>query len=202
MFRTSVELRNEGDTDDEMIRQLLGHAALFNVMSQDLGGFQEVIRPGAFKKTISEGDIRMHWNHNHDYILGRTKPKTLRLSEDDQGLAFENDMPSNPIAQSFAESVVRGDVDQMSFGFRAVRENWIYAQDDRELDTRELLEIRLFEISPVVYAAYRQTDVEARAVYTAFNPKILKEESNEKERAPRPATHPRSFSTRLRLLEL
>lgn len=196
-----LEIRQDGE-GETLVSILSGHAALFNVESVDLGGFIEVIRPGAFAKTIAENDVRMHWNHNRDYVFGRTKSETLRLSEDDTGLAFENDVPGSSLYQSFADSIQRGDVDQMSFGFRAMRENWIHSEDPSEPDLRELIELKLIEISPVVYAAYQETDVSARGQMRAFNPEILTNGQRETPATPRQAAHlARRFHT-LRLLEL
>ena len=109
-----IEIREDNETRDGFT-VLSGHAALFNTMSEDLGGFIEVIRPGAFAKTIAESDVRAHWNHERKYVLGRTKPGTLRLREDEIGLAFEIDLPDTRWAQDLAISIKRGDIDQMSF---------------------------------------------------------------------------------------
>jgi len=48
-----------------------GYASVFNVRSQNLGGFVETVSNGAFTKTINESDIRALWNHNADHVLGR-----------------------------------------------------------------------------------------------------------------------------------
>ncbi|PWV66008.1 HK97 family phage prohead protease [Plasticicumulans acidivorans] len=148
-----VELRLTAT--DGAIGIVSGHAAVFDQLSEDLGGFRERIAPGAFTKSLSSADIRAFWNHNSDYVLGRSGAGTLRLSEDSRGLAFEFDPPANSWGRDAAESIRRGDVDQMSFGFRTIDDKWTKAADGSYV--RTLLEVELLEVSPVVFPAYPQT---------------------------------------------
>jgi HK97 family phage prohead protease len=71
------QLSTEGNT-------LGGHAAVFNVLSEDLGGFRERIASGAFSGVLSD-DVRLLVDHKPP-PLARTKAGTLRLSEDERGL--------------------------------------------------------------------------------------------------------------------
>lgn len=135
-----------------------GYAAVFDSPSDDLGGFREVIRPGTFDKTLRERrGQKMLWNHNVDIVLGSTRAKTLRLSEDDRGLLAEADLPDNHWGRYAADAMRRGDVDAMSFGFVATRDAW--SPDHK---TRELIEVRLLEVSPVVWPAYPATSATVR----------------------------------------
>jgi HK97 family phage prohead protease len=149
--------------DDEPSK-ISGHAAVFNKLSEPLGGFRERVRPGAFAKTIREGDARALWNHNSDLVLGRVGSKTLSLREDSKGLFFEAIPPDTTWARDMMVSLERGDVDQASFGFRAVREEWMNTNDDSKDTIRELIEVELFDVSPVTFPAYPQTDAQARAI--------------------------------------
>ena len=139
-----------------------GHAAVFNQLSEDLGGFKEMVRPGAFARSIQNDDVRALWNHDANFVLGRTKNKTLSLREDETGLAMENALPDTGYARDFLKVIDRGDVDQMSFGFRTLRDDW---RLEAGLVIRELIEVQLFDVSPATFPAYPQTDVAARGLF-------------------------------------
>lgn len=152
-----VEVRQE----DGVAPKLVGHAAVFNVLSEDLGFYREKIAPGAFRKTIREADVRALFNHDPNFVLGRTKNGTLKLKEDDIGLYVEITPPNTQWARDLMETIRRGDVDQMSFGFQVVKEDW---EEDNEKTTRILKEVKLFDVSPVVFPAYSATDVQVRSL--------------------------------------
>lgn len=154
------ELRLDSEGDSQTIR---GYAAVFDAMSQPMFGFREVIRKGAFKKTVRESDIRALWNHDPNYVLGRKSARTLRLEEDEKGLLTRIFPPSTTWAADLMQSIKRGDVSQMSFGFNMVKERWMDPGKDG-LPIRELLEVRLFDVSPVTFPAYPQTEVHVRAL--------------------------------------
>lgn len=153
-----VEMRVE-DGDEPKIR---GHAAVFNKLSVPLMGFREKVSPGAFLKSIENSDIRALWNHNPDYILGRNKSGTLSLEEDKRGLAIEISPPDTQWARDLMETIKRGDVDQMSFAFQIARESW---DETGKESVRTLEEVELFDVSPVTYPAYPQTDVKVRSAF-------------------------------------
>lgn len=153
-----VETREDGK------RRIVGHAAVFNQLSEDLGGFREQIAPGAFAEAIKADDVRALYNHNPDHILGRNMAGTLSLAEDARGLAIEIDPPDTQIARDLLVSMERGDINQMSFGFsvKPNGQNWAVADDGQTV--RTLTRVRLYDVSPVTFPAYPQTDVAARAL--------------------------------------
>jgi len=155
-FPVSMEVRRS-DASPPKIR---GHAAVFDRLSEDLGGFRERIRPGAFTKTLQEADVRALFNHDPMHVLGRTKSGTLTLREDGEGLAFEVEPPDAEWARALAVSIERGDVDQASFAFRTVKDRFT---EEAGGTVRELLEVQLYDVSPVTYPAYTQTSVEVRS---------------------------------------
>lgn len=163
-----AELRLDAEADTRTIR---GYAAVFDAMSQPLFGFREVIRRGAFKKTVRESDIRALWNHDPNYVLGRKSARTLRLEEDEKGLLARIFPPNTTWASDLMQSIERGDVSQMSFGFQMVKERWMEAGKDG-LPVRELLEVRLFDVSPVTFPAYQQTEVHVRSLMDAVLTRI------------------------------
>jgi len=153
---------------------ITGHAAVFNQLSDDLGGYREQIQPGAFADTIKGGDVRALWNHDPNFILARTKSGTLRLSEDREGLKIDADFPDTQFARDLLVSIERGDVDQMSFGFRVLPEGSKWHLEDGGV-VRTVSAVDLFDVSPVTFAAYPQTDVGVRAELRSVAAAKLKE---------------------------
>jgi len=138
--------------------RLRGYAAVFNDASVPLP-FKETIAPGAFRKTLSETpDVRLLINHE-GLPLARTKNGTLTLIEDDRGLFMDAIIADTTEGRDLYKLVERGDVDQMSFAFRVIRQKW---SEDRS--TRTLTEVSLADgdVSVVTYPAYPTTSVEAR----------------------------------------
>ena len=159
-YTTEFEARAVGDGF-----VIQGHAAVFNRLSRDLGGFVEQVAPGAFKRSLNSGaDVRALFNHDPNMILGRSKSGTLRLGEDSVGLAYEITLGGQTYARDLYESIERGDVDQSSFGFFNVRDEW--ARTDAGYPLRTLVENEISDgdVSPVTYPAYPDADSGIRAV--------------------------------------
>jgi HK97 family phage prohead protease len=145
------------EAEDGTMR-MAGYAAVFNEASLPLP-FIERIAPGAFSKTLKETpDVRLLINHE-GLPMARTKNGTMRLYEDDKGLFFEAELANTQEARDLYTLVARGDVDQMSFAFRVIRQK--YNEDRSE---RLLTEVSLADgdVSIVTYPAYPTTSVEAR----------------------------------------
>ena len=144
--------------------EITGYAARFGVWSEDLGGFKERIKQGAFAKTIKDGDVRLLFNHDPNFILARTANGTMTLQEDRKGLEFTASLPNTTYANDLKESIKRGDISQNSFGFRTINDKWKISDDKNELDERTLTEVKLFDVSPVTFPAYPQTSVKVRSI--------------------------------------
>lgn len=149
---SNLEVRAEQDG-----KTLVGYAAVFDSPSEPLP-WTEYVRKGAFAKTINDGaDVRLLVDHA-GVPLARTKSGTLRISEDDKGLRVEADLDeTNPDAARVMSALRRGDVSQMSFAFEPVKDAW--SKDNK---TRELKEVKLFDVSVVTYPAYEETMVALR----------------------------------------
>lgn len=145
--------------------RIAGHAAVFDVLSEEMWGFREIVRKGAFATSLREDDIRSLWNHDPNFVLGRNKSGTLALEEDKVGLAIAISPPDTVISRHFLEGIRRGDVDQMSFGFM-VRMNGEKWADTTDGVVRELLNVRLFDVSPVTFPAYPQTTITVRSRFS------------------------------------
>lgn len=161
----NIERRRLGESEinvetraEDQAGVMVGYAALFNTRT-DIGPFTEEIAPGAFKDL---GDVRALWNHDSNFIIGRTG-KNLTLKQDERGLRFEL-TPINQRGRDVQEDVRSGLVDGMSFGFRVLNDSW-ETRDGKEHRTIE--EVELWEISPVVFPQYKETSVDLRS-YEAF----------------------------------
>ncbi|HQX76984.1 MAG TPA: HK97 family phage prohead protease, partial [Thermoflexales bacterium] len=144
------ELRSDG-TDS-----IVGHAAMFDVLSEELWGFREKIAPGAFDDVLGD-DVRALFNHDPNFVLGRTTARTLVLSVDQTGLRNEIAPPDTQWARDLLTSMKRGDITQQSFAFVVKNDSWEY---NKEADTvtRTILKVeRLYDVSIVTYPAYPQT---------------------------------------------
>ena len=159
---TTLEIRTIGETGNT----IRGIAAKYNSLSEDLGGFREIIQPGAFAFALGQSDVRALFNHDPNMILGRNTSGTLRLSDTEQGLEFEIDLPDTQYARDLRESMRRGDVNQCSFGFTITKDagdKW--QRDETGAWTRTIMSIdRLYDVSPVTYPAYPETSCAVRSL--------------------------------------
>lgn len=156
-------------------RTIGGYAVVFNALSENLGFSIEVreqVRPGAFAESLARDQQMAFWNHNMDLPIGSTRNQSLRLKEDDFGLAFEIDLPDTTTGRDVFQNVREGIVDSMSFGFQ------IQDEKDEEITLASepnlpviitVLRAKLLEVSPVVYPAYPQTEVSARKLDEAID---------------------------------
>jgi HK97 family phage prohead protease len=156
-LQSKVEDRAGGETNSPVIA---GYAAVFDSPAEIYGMFLEKIARGAFRASIARDDVRGVFNHDNNLILGRNTAKTLRLSEDSKGLAYEIDPPATSYAQDLLVSIERGDISQSSFRFRATREEW---DETGDMPVRTILECELIDVSPVTYPAYEDALVGLRA---------------------------------------
>ena len=152
-----VEIRS----DDAGREWIVGYAAKFNARSQDLGGFVEQIDPRFFDGVLHD-DTKGLINHDPNLILGRSKAGTLKLLVDEFGLRYEINPPDTTYARDLLVSMKRGDISQSSFAFAVDYENkgdaWEY-DEANDLYIRTLLKAkRLYDVSPVTYPAYEQTE--------------------------------------------
>lgn len=160
-FTGGVEVRKKDDGSAVIV----GMAAVFDKRSENLGGFREIISPGAFDDT-DMSDVRGLFNHDANYVLGRNKAETLRVKPNANGLHYEIDLPdTQTIRDLVLGPIERGDVDQSSFGFIVGRGNDSWDEDDEGVLIRTIHKIReLFDVSPVTFPAYQDTTVGARSM--------------------------------------
>lgn len=149
------------DRDQKSKLKLSGHAAVFDKQSLDLGGFIEIIKPGAFSDALKTSDVRALINHDPNLLLGRSTSKTLRLYEDRIGLLYYVDLiDGDGISEGITSRVNRRDITGCSFSFIVAEDTWQLAEKYGELDLRIIIKIaELFDVGPVTYPAYPDTSV-------------------------------------------
>lgn len=184
---TPAEFRVLEEADGPVLE---GYAAVFDAMSEDLGGFKEIVKPGAFERAINEQqDVRLLVNHDTSKIMARTKNNTLSLVEDGRGLRFRAVVNDTTYAQDLVKQVRRGDIDQVSFGF-VPRDDEFLLRNGQVI--RELRDVDIFDVSLTGFPAYPQTSVEVRNKVTQLrNAEAVEEpQSAEAEVSETPETAP------------
>ncbi len=164
-----------GRSDNYTLR---GHAAVFNSLSEDLGGFRELLEPGAFRAALrGNPDVRLLFNHDSNRVLARTtayvdgKP-SLELREDKDGLHVWAVIQPRSWVNDLAVEMAGGLIDQMSFAFslREDGDDWAVADDGTVVRTirRDGVD-GLFDVSVVTYPAYPATEVGMRELRNAVD---------------------------------
>ena len=162
-----------GENAPDSIGTLDGYAAVFNQWTKLWEGrtvvFEERIAPGAFKDSLARGDdVRALFNHDTGSLLGRRSANTLELAEDEKGLRVSIHLPDTQVGRDTLASVKRGDLTGMSFGFYIRKQSEAREQSTEQgkKDTiRTTIETAdLFEVSPVTFPAYPQTELAARSL--------------------------------------
>jgi len=151
----------------EKMPTIEGYAAVFNKLSENLGGFVEKIAPGAFTKALRTSDTRALFNHDVNYVLGRESSKTLILKEDNKGLHMKVYPPDTQLIRDMVIAPIeRGDIKEQSFGFMIASDEWDKVDSTKnKVPTRTITAIsRLFDVSPVTFPAYPDTQVAVRSL--------------------------------------
>lgn len=154
-----VEQRAQGDDKTPVI---VGYAAVFDTLSENLGGFREKIAPGAFDAVLKD-DVRATYNHDPNIVLGRTASGTLRLALDDTGLRYEIDPPDTQAARDLLVSMERGDIKESSFRFVVESDDWVEDDEGRVVRTITAFK-RLIDVAPVTYPAYPDAKAAQRSL--------------------------------------
>jgi hypothetical protein len=150
----------------------------YNSPSCDLGGFTELIAPSAFAGAVAAGaDVLCLRDHDVSILLGRTKSKTLSLTDSPEGLRFTCKLPRTTQATDLAASVDRGDLDANSFGFVTLEDKWL--ADAAGSVVRTLISVELFEISPCSFPAYPSSQVSVRSCPVELRSKLNKRDASD-----------------------
>lgn len=171
----------------------------------------ERIRPGAFDRAIREDDVRSFFNHDPNWVLGRNRAGTLRLSVDQVGLRYEIDAPDTQAVRDHVISPIeRGDLDGSSFMFIPRRVTWEEVSDgEQALVIRWIEEVELWEVGPVVFPAYESTTsgvrgvadgeislAEARASHARWRGELEEAQARQREEVERVSVYSRATQVR------
>ena len=150
------QTRADDETGDKFIS---GYFSVFNTNYEIWPGATESVAPEAFDGALAD-DIRCLVDHDTHLVLGRTKAGTLKLKTDSRGLWGEVKInPNDSDAMNLYERVKRGDVDQCSFGFDILDEEF---EDNGTSVHWTIKKVKLYEVSVVTFPAYSDTSVSAR----------------------------------------
>lgn len=158
----NIELREDGDGKPPVIE---GYAANYNQPSEDMG-FIEYIETGAFSKAVGRDDVRALFNHDSNYVLGRNRSGTLELIDDPVGLRVAITPPDTQWAADLMHSMKRGDINQMSFAFGVMDEEW---GTENKYPKRTIKDVKLYDVSVVTFPAYPSTTAALRSKLDELN---------------------------------
>ena len=127
-----------------------GYFSVFNSNYEIWPGATESVSPEAFDGALSD-DIRCLIDHETRLVLGRNKAGTLDLKTDSRGLWGDVKVnQKDQDAMNLYERVKRGDVNQCSFGFEILDEEF----EDRGTEVHwTIKKVKLYEVSVVTFPA-------------------------------------------------
>lgn len=161
----ACEVRAELDDEGRPVR-IVGHGAVFGKRSEMIMGmFKEEIAPGAFDDVLND-DVRALFNHDPNFVLGRTTSGTLELSIDAEGLRYDIDPPdTQTVRDQVLAPLTRGDITGSSFAFRVAPDGDEWREEEDGLIVRTITRFsRLLDVSPVTYPAYPDAGAAARSL--------------------------------------
>lgn len=154
------ELRVHREDDKKPV--IFGLGIPYGKWSEDLGGFKERILAGAATDVLKDGDVRVVFNHNKDFVLGRQSNATARFNEEKRGVSYEVDAPDTQWARDLMVTIDRGDITGNSFSM------WVDPEGEKwerkgDIIFRTITRLsNLREMGPQTFPAYPQTSLDLR----------------------------------------
>jgi HK97 family phage prohead protease len=137
----SFEIKATKDNEFE------GYAAVFN----NKDSYDDVIEPGAFAKTIQESKrVKVLWQHDPWQPIG----KPIAMSEDSKGLHVKAKVSNTQLGKDVVQLLKDGVIDELSIGYNTIKADW-----DSINGVRRIKEVKLWEFSPVTFAANEQANI-------------------------------------------
>ena len=166
IFSAPVEAREAGEGS----ATIAGYASVFE-QPYEVMGFTESVSARAFNKSLKEraADLAVVWSHDADRVLGTVGSGTARFEADEHGLRYEADLDLlDPDGMSAWRKIATGKVSKSSFSFEVVKDRWSEPDEERSLPHRELLEVKLYEASPVLWPASPTTEVDVKRAVASY----------------------------------
>ena len=159
-----IRLGDNATTSTSESRHIEGYAIVFNSLSNNLGGFREIIEQGAITdELIKNSDILCLMNHDiKKGVLARSYQGrgSLKLDIDEHGLHYSFEAPKTALGDEVLEGIRRGDIAKCSFAFVCGEDNW--TKDENGEYIRHVKKInKLYDVSLVYHPAYDETEVKA-----------------------------------------
>lgn len=176
------------------------------------GRFWEKISPGSMRKSFRETPPKIQFDHGRHPLIGSIPIAELTSIREDTDPALAPDggahligrLLDNWLIEPVRDAIANQSVDGMSFRFTVTREVWTDAEGkvirdedklreqlrrswyedvpDEELLTRDLKELQVPELGPVVFPAYSDTSVGVRSMLdrlTASERRLLIEQARD-----------------------
>lgn len=144
------------ETREDGTEYISGMGVVFGQRSDNLGGFYEYIDKDAFAEA-DMSDVVGLFNHDGNYVLGRSSSGTMRFRVESDGIYYEIEGPFTPTIRDLVIAPMkRGDIKGSSFAFTIAEDGdkWEYDKNNR-VYTRTITKIdRLYDLSPVTTPAY------------------------------------------------
>ena len=160
-----IRLGDNATASTSESRHIEGYAIVFNSLSNDLGGFREIIEPTAIDdELIKNSDIVCLMNHDIKRgVLARSYQGrgSLKLDIDEHGLHYSFEAPKTALGDEVLEGIRRGDISKCSFAFVCGEDVWDKDEKTGEY-IRHVKKIKnLYDVSLVYHPAYDETEVKA-----------------------------------------
>ena len=169
---------------------IAGYGIVYGQRTQIYSDLYEIILPGAASEFLaSEPDIRCCFNHDRNYILGRTKSGTLSVREDPNGVFYEVQVPDTQWARDLSANMERGDIDGSSFTFGVNPDGETVTKQADGTYLREIRKLAIVaELGPVTMPAYPTTTANVRSAqetYDSFTESLRTQDESDKIAAKR-----------------
>jgi uncharacterized protein len=172
--RSTIQASRLEVRESNGVKKLSGYAVVFNSPADIGGQFTESVAPGSFTRTLQDDDQVILRDHQSEILLGRRSAGTLKLSQDEIGLAFSVTLPSTSNGDDAYENVRLGNLKGCSFGFIVRDDDW--TQNSGGSLSRVIKDVQLFEITLTAFPAYDATSV---AISRSARAKLIGKRSDE-----------------------